>query len=279
MALVLIFTQVHRTVPWDSPPVPLHSAVNCSLLLSLPFAQGSRWSLPRGEIISPLVTKAPSWPMAENKDTQGRKCGAAGGRGSEGSELALLSLSLEKKILLVRRLLLTLVLQSPCSNLSGTLHTNTGAAGLEVKSGFVWWLSLSWTLFFLLGKQHFSACFQLNCVKTSSFFQEVLNLEEISKYPKLFLVKLVKLATFKTPECMSFHKHLYSISPVLCRCAWETAQIKHKNIINTRNQGSGSSWSIAAGAVLQGQVADSPTNSRYLLELFLMAHTFLEVLK
>lgn len=75
--------------------------------------------------------------MAENKDTQGRKCGAAGGRGSEGSELALLSF-LGKKILLVRSLLLTLVLQSPCSDLSGTLHTNTGAAGLEVKSGFVW---------------------------------------------------------------------------------------------------------------------------------------------
>ena len=42
----------------------------------------------------------------------------------------------------------------------------------------------------------------------------MLYLEDTSEYSKLFLVKLVKLATLKMLECMSCHNLLYDVSHV-----------------------------------------------------------------
>lgn len=101
--------------PLGQPP-PLHPGAWCiqlqtllrSFLCCLPGEQGDPF--PRGGMISHGVAVTPSWPIAESKDAQGKKCGAAGGSESEGSEIAFLSFSLGK-ILILTSHLLTLVLQ------------------------------------------------------------------------------------------------------------------------------------------------------------------------
>lgn len=113
-ALLWTFTKTCRTIPWDRLP-PLHPWVCCiqlqtllySFLCCLPREQGDPF--PRGEICSPRVAVTPNWPIAEGKDAPEKKSGAAGGGESEGSEIAFLSLALQKILILTSHLLITVL--------------------------------------------------------------------------------------------------------------------------------------------------------------------------